>query len=479
MKNTFLAIDLGATSGRSVLGTLHKGKLTMEELTRFPNQIITKENKRYWNLTLLFNEIKKALVECVKKEVVPETIGIDTWGVDFVYFDKEGCVLDNPRSYRDPYSTGMAENYLKEVSQTELYQQTGIQVMDINSLFQLYAAKEENFDAYNKADFLLFMPDALGFLLTGNVAYEYTISSTSQLLNPITQTFAPALLEKVAVQSKLVKGQQNPFGKTVLPGTVLGRLKNSIAEEVGIPQLPIISVAGHDTASAVMAIPALDQNFAYLSSGTWSLLGIEIEQPILNEAAAKENFTNEGGAMGNIRFLKNICGMWLLEECRRIWEQDGHTYTYPEIVELCKKTTSCGSLIYPDDSSFTHPDNMVEAIQAYCRKTKQVVPETDGEIIRVIFESLAQRYRDVIEKLETFAPFKIERLHVIGGGAKNKLLNQWIANAIQRPVFAGPVEGAAMGNLLMQAKALGYIKSGKELREVVQNSTKIEQYNPE
>lgn len=467
----FFAFDLGATSGRSILGTLKDGKLELKELTRFPNKIIRVHDKYYWDIFALFDELKTGLSVIASQNITLDAIGIDTWGVDFVYFGEDGTILSQPRSYRDPYTNGKPEEYFKLLSKKEVYDLTGIQIMNFNSIYQLYAAKCENSSALNAAKDVLFMPDALSYLLTGKKVCEYTIASTSQLLNPRTKNFEAKLFEVMDIDPSIMQ-------PIVMPGEIIGYLTDSIVKECGLNKTPVIAVAGHDTGSAVAAVPAENENFAYLSSGTWSLMGIEVKDAIINEESYELNFTNEGGVDGTTRFLKNITGMWLLEQCRKEWESEGKKYSYPEIVAMSDSVNGFQSLIDPDHPSFANPESMTKAIVDYCVKTKQEVPSTHAEFIRCIFDSLALKYRLVLNSLQKVAPFKIEKLHVIGGGSQNKLLNQFTANSIGIPVVAGPSEATAIGNVMMQAKGVGIVNSLHEMREVIKNSVTPDIYEP-
>ena len=474
MKNTyhFFAFDLGATSGRSIIGTLQDGVLDLKELTRFPNKIIQVNGKYYWNIYSLFEELKRGLQTAQSEGYSLEAIGIDTWGVDFVYVAEDGSFLGLPRSYRDPYTNGIPEEYFKEISRKEVYEATGIQIMNFNSLFQLYAASKENASALQHAKTVLFIPDALSYLLTGKQVCEYSIASTSQILNPRTKQFEASLLKPVGVSSSILL-------PVVFPGKKIGGLTTGVQDECGVGEVPVIAVAGHDTGSAVVSVPAENENFAYLSSGTWSLMGIEVKDPIITEKSFELNFTNEGGVEGTTRFLKNITGMWLLEQCRKEWEAEGTNYTYPEIVKMSESVDGFRFLIDPDHSSFANPTDMVKAIAAFCEKTGQAVPQTHAEFIRCIFDSLALKYKYVLNSLQQLAPFKIEKLHVIGGGSQNKLLNQATANAIGMPVVAGPSEATAIGNIMIQAKGLGLVDSLSEIRSVIRNSFRPEEFLPQ
>ncbi|MDP4238319.1 MAG: rhamnulokinase family protein [Bacteroidota bacterium] len=473
MKNkSFLAFDLGATSGRSILGTLVDGRLQMKELTRFPNQMLQIGNHFHWNIYSLFEHLKAGLVAAKRESVDLVSIGIDTWGVDFALIARDGSILGAPYAYRDPHTVGVAEKYFESVPREKVYDLTGIQVMDFNSLYQLFALKQAGSSLLEAATEMLFMPDALAYLLTGNKVVEYTIASTSQLLNPRTKKIEPLLLEKAGVSPAVL-------GKIVMPGYVVGTLTDALSEESELGKVPVVAVAGHDTASAVAAVPAVNENFAYLSSGTWSLMGIEVQDAIINEETSSLNFTNEGGVEGTTRFLKNITGMWLLEQCLKEWKKEGITYSYEKLVHMAESVPAFQSLIDPDHSSFANPASMTTAISEYCRTTGQSIPSCHAGFVRCIFESLSLKYKSILEKLNSLAPFAIEKLHVIGGGSKNPLLNQWTANAIGIPVVAGPSEATAIGNIMIQAKAAGYVDSLQKMRQIIRESVQLDEFLPE
>ena len=473
MKNkSFLAFDLGATSGRSILGTLDNGRLQMKELTRFPNQMLQIGDHFHWNIYSLFEHFKSALTEVKKEGVEISSIGIDTWGVDFALIAKDGTILGAPYAYRDPHTDGMPEKYFEIVSREKVYGLTGIQVMNFNSLYQLFALKQADSSLLEAATEMLFMPDALAYLLTGNKVVEYTIASTSQLLNPRTKQFETQLLEAAGVSPSIL-------GEIVMPGHRIGTLTDALADESELGKVPVIAVAGHDTASAVAAVPAENENFAYLSSGTWSLMGIEVKDAIINDETYALNFTNEGGIEGTTRFLKNITGMWLLEQCLKEWKKEGITYAYEKLVHMAESAPAFQSLIDSDHPSFANPGSMTKAIVDYCITSGQTAPSTHAEFVRCIFESLSLRYKYVLGKFINLAPFPIEKLHVIGGGSKNPLLNQWTANAIGMPVLAGPSEATAIGNIMIQAKAAGCVDSLTEMRQIIRDSIQIEEFLPE
>jgi len=465
----FLAVDIGATSGRTILGSLKNGKLEIKELTRFANPMIQLNRHFHWNLLSLYEAILDALKKTVHNGIEISSIGIDTWGVDFITIDRNHEILGMPYSYRDPLTVGAPENFFKQVPREELYKATGIQMMNFNTLFQLFALRQIRSTAMKEADKVMFIPDALSFMLTDKVVMEYTIASTGQILNPRTKQPDGMLLSYVGLT-------QNNFGPLVMPGTVVGNLSHSVCHQTGMSPVPVVAVAGHDTASAVISVPATDRNFAYLSSGTWSLMGIEVDEPIINPKTYQLNFTNEGGVGGTIRLLKNICGMWLLEQCLREWDP-GLTYT--DIIDQAMACKPFKHLINPDGEMFVNPQSMTMAISKYCNDTGQDIPRSTGEYVRCIFDSLALRYKQVLENLQSLAPFVINRLHLIGGGSQNRLLNQFTANAIALPVVAGPTEATAIGNVMMQAKALNIVGSLSEIREIVCQSSNPVTYLPE
>lgn len=469
--HSFLAFDLGATSGRAVVGTLSNGKFTMEEIHRFPNSIMELHGRYYWDIYSLYGELKRGLTICAQKGIRPLSIGIDTWGVDFGYIAEDGSILALPRAYRDPYTDGVPEELFSIMPREEVYARTGIQVMYFNSLYQLFAAKKESNSALQNADKILFMPDLLAYMLTGKMVCEYTEASTSQLVNPATKQFDKELAEAVGIDSNILL-------PIVMPGTVVGELTESLAEETGIGRIPVVTVAGHDTASAIAAIPATNNEFAFLSSGTWSLMGIECNAPIITEETTRLNLTNEGGIDGTTCFLNNITGMWLLEQCRKEWEKEGKEYSYPEIISMAESSTPFRSLVNPNDPLFTNPQSMSAAIAGYCRHTGQPVPESHAQIVRCIFESLALCYRATLDNIRNVAPHAIKQLHIIGGGSKNAFMNQLTANAIGIPVVAGPSEATAIGNCMVQARAAGLAGDRWEMRSLIGKAVETTTFNP-
>lgn len=467
----FFAVDLGATSGRTILGTLSDGKMEMKEVTRFANPIIETGGHCYWDIYALYLEIVKGLKKMAQEGVAIESIGIDTWGVDFVMVGKDGAFLRNPYCYRDPHTVGAPEEYFTHIPRERVYELTGIQFMNFNSLFQLSTLHRNHCSALEAADKILFVPDALSYMLTGKMVTEYTIASTSQILNPRTKEMEKELLDVVGVKKE-------QFARFVFPGEKIGTLTPEVQKLTGLGAVPVIAVAGHDTASAVAAVPARNERFAYLSSGTWSLMGIEVKDAIINKDSFEKNFTNEGGIEGTTRFLKNICGMWLLEQCRREWSAAGNDYSYPELIAAAEAAPAFRSIINPDAPCFANPASMIEAIRNYCRLTGQPEPQSHGELTRCIFESLPLRYRQVFGYLQEMAPFPIECLHVIGGGSRNNLLNQNTCNAVGVPVLAGPSEGTAIGNIMIQAKAAGDVSDITAMRALIASSIELGSFTP-
>ena len=471
-KKYYFAVDLGATSGRTIIGSINDGKFDLEEVTRFPNNLIEQGGHFYWDIFALYFEIIKGLKEVAQRGLEITSIGIDTWGVDFVMIGDDGAILRNPRAYRDPITFDAMDDYLKHViSRREVYDVAGIQLMNFNSIFQLYAMRREGNSALKHAQKILFTPDALSWMLTGNEVCEYTIASTSELLDPRTKQLDERLLASLGLT-------RSKFGKMVKPGTLIGVLTDEIQKITGLGAVPVIAVAGHDTASAVAAVPAKDKQFAYLSSGTWSLMGIETKDAIINDLSYERNFTNEGGIEGTTRFLKNICGMWLYERCRKEWPEEVRKLSHPELQGSAMQVEAFHSIINPDDAMFANPASMIEAIQTFCRQTNQPVPESPAEICRCIFDSLALRYKQVFQWLQEFAPFKLDVLHIIGGGSLNKYLNQFTANATGATVLAGPQEGTAIGNIMLQAKAAGVVKDIWEMRQIIANSLELVKFEP-
>ena len=416
----------------------------MEEVYRFPNQILEIGGAYYWNVYGIYEHLLRCLTELARQGVRLDSIGIDTWGVDFGLLAEDGTLLSLPRAYRDPYTVGMPEKVFATVPREELYALTGIQTMDFNSIFQLYAMKETGVSALMHAKRLLFMPDLLTYMLTGNAVCEYTIASTSGMVNPRTRQFEMPLLERLGLRTDILL-------PLVQPGTVVGTLRPAVAKATGIGEVPVVAVAGHDTASAVAAVMGAGSHAAYLSSGTWSLMGIVVEEPILSPRAAELNFTNEGGTEGTTRLLKNITGMWLVEQCRKAWNIAGRDYSYAEMTGMAEWAKGYAGRINPDDPRFANPADMDAEIRQALVEGGYKEPKDDAEMLSCIYHSLADRYKEVLGMLRELAPFEIEQLNIIGGGSANKLLNRWTEEAIGIPVVAGPTEATAIGNLRIQS----------------------------
>lgn len=469
-KKYFFAVDLGATSGRTIIGGLDDDKIVLEELTRFDNNLIEVNGHVYWDIYALYFEIIKGLKKAKQQNICITSIGIDTWGVDFVCVAEDGSI-SQPIAYRDPHTFDAMDDYLENVmSREKVYDVTGIQFLNFNSIFQLYAMKRAGNSALKNAQKILFIPDALSYMLTGNMVCEYTIASTAQLLDPRTKQLDPRLLASLGLN-------QSKFGRMVNPGDLIGTLTPDVQKATGLGPIPVVAVAGHDTGSAIAAVPAANEKFAYLSSGTWSLMGIETKDAIINKVSYDRNFTNEGGIEGTTRFLKNITGMWLYERCRKEWTDAPKSH--PELQAEAMKQPAFQSIIFPDDPMFANPSSMVEAIQEYCRKTNQHVPQGYAEICRCIFDSLALRYREVFTWLKEMADFDIDVLHIIGGGSLNNYLNQFTANSTGVRVLAGPQEGTALGNIMVQAKSAGAVADLWDMRRVIANSLDLKEFIPQ
>lgn len=471
MQKNIIGVDLGATSGRVILARAGDDRLRMEELHRFPNRMREIDGRFYWDIHALYEEILRGLSVAGGRGERIDSIGIDTWGVDFACVDPDGDLLGLPRAYRDPYTDGVPEEFFRTVPRESVYAKTGIQVMNFNSLYQLYALNREHSPALAAAEHVLFMPDALSYLLTGEQVCEYAILSTSQLMNPRTRELDGELLRAAGVDASL-------FARRVMPGERVGVLRDEVARRTGLGRVEVFAVAGHDTASAIAAVPAADERFAYLSSGTWSLMGIELPAPVITEESCAMNFTNEGGVDGTVRFLKNITGMWLLEQCRAVWSRQGREYSYEEIVRMTEGAALSPGVIDPDAAEFAAPTDMPQAIRTWCAAHGVPVPADDAALMRLIFDSLAAKYAEVLGKLRRLAPFEIECLHVIGGGAQNDLLNRMTADAVGIPVVAGPAEATALGNIMVQARAAGVVSSLAEMRRYIGRSIETKTYQP-
>lgn len=471
-KHNFLGFDFGAESGRAILGILQDNKIELKEIHRFPNGMLTLHENYHWNIFRLFEEMKKALKICVSEGLNDiESMGLDTWGVDYALLAKDGSILGVPYAYRDPRTNTAIAELTSIMPKEKIYDLTGIQFMQFNTLFQLYAAQRDKCPLLDIATDLLFIPDIFDYLFTGVKKSEFTFATTSQLFNPIKGDWEPELFKTIGIPIGLMQ-------KIVQPGTVFGQLTPKICSETGMHPIKVVAVASHDTGSAIVSVPAEDENFAYISSGTWSLMGMELKEPHISAKGLSYNFTNEGGVENTYRYLKNIMGLWLIQECRRIWSAKKEI-SYPELVQMAMQAKPFECLINPDDLSFYNPENMPEAIKDYCRKTGQTVPDSEAQITRCIFESLAMKYRLVFDQLKEVSGKPLNKIHIIGGGTKNQLLNQFTANAAGVPVIAGPSEATAIGNIMVQAMGLGYVKSLSEIRQVVRNSFELDTFRPE
>jgi rhamnulokinase len=459
----FLAFDLGAESGRAILGTLTKATLRLDELHRFLNEPVQLPTGLYWDVLRLFHEVRRGLTIAGRERKLPlDGIGVDTWGVDFGLLGSDGALVANPRHYRDPHTNGALERVFAVVPKNRIYEETGLQFLQFNTLFQWHALREAESPALREARRLLFLPDLISYFLTGVQKCEQTIASTSQFYNPRTQRFACGLLERLGLDAGLLP-------EIIPPGTRLGPLLPDVGDATGLPSVPVYATASHDTASAVAAE---GDEWCYISSGTWSLMGVELEQPIINAQALRANFTNEVGAAGRIRFLKNIAGLWLVQECRKAWALEGNAYTYDDLTEMAEKAAPDIARLDPD--AFMEPGDMPKKIAAYCRYTRQPVPKQPGAMVRVILESLAERYAQVLVNLESLTGKHIRVIHIVGGGSRNKLLNRLVAEKTGRTVVAGPTEATAIGNIMVQAIGAGNVKGLEEARAVVRRSFPVE-----
>ncbi|WP_248924248.1 rhamnulokinase [Paenibacillus hamazuiensis] len=466
-----IAFDLGASSGRAILGKLNGSRMETEELHRFPNDPVQVGDRLHWDILRLYHEIKQGLLKAKHAGFEPDSIGIDSWAVDFGMIGANGELLANPYHYRDRHTDGMMEKLFAEVPESEVFARTGIQFLPFNTIYQLYALKRADSPLLRPDAKFLMIPDLLRYFLTGEVFNEFSNATTTQLFNPLTGGWDAELIGKLGLSPSW-------FGQVLQPGSAAGHIRASVSEELGIGAIPVYAVAEHDTGSAVAAVPALDRSFAYLSCGTWSLLGTEVDNPVMGEDALKFNFTNEGGVAGTYRLLKNIMGLWILQESRREWERAGVSYSFPELVKLAEGAKPFSLLFDPDDPIFLHPGDMPARIREYAQRTGQKAPEDAGGFVRSIMESLAFKYRYVLELTEKLSGKTFGGLHMVGGGIHNTLLCQWTANAIGKPVWAGPAEGSAIGNLAVQWIARGEFKDIWEARRAIRESFPVTVYEP-
>lgn len=470
MTKRVLAFDFGASSGRAIIGCFDGDKITLEEVHRFSNDPVSVGGTVYWDVLRLFYEIKQGIVKA-KIAGGFDSIGIDTWGVDFGLIDSEGKLMENPVHYRDTRTAGLVDESFKTMPKEKLYGITGIQFMELNTLFQLISLKKYRPWMLERADKMLFMPDLLAYMLTGKMCAEYSIASTSQLIDLETKSWSEEILDAFGIKKSL-------FAPLVKPGTVLGELSKEICEECGVDPVPVISVCGHDTQSAITSVPCEDGNFAFLSSGTWSLFGTELDKPIVNETSMNINITNEGGFDGSTGFLKNIIGLWLIQESRRQWKREGEEYSYADLEKLALAAEPFRCFIDPDAPEFVPHGNIPERVREFCRRTGQHVPQTVGEVMRCIYESLAMKYRLTFEKLRECTKRDYPVIHVIGGGTKDGLLCQMTANSCDRTVKAGPIEATVMGNVAVQLMSDGSVENIGQARKIVADSSELKTYEP-
>lgn len=470
MTKRVLAFDFGASSGRAIIGCFDGDKITLEEVHRFSNDPVSVGGTVYWDVLRLFYEIKQGIIKA-KIAGGFDSIGIDTWGVDFGLIDSEGKLMENPVHYRDVRTVGLVDEAFKTMPKEKLYGITGIQFMELNTLFQLISLKKYRPWMLERADKMLFMPDLFGYMLTGKMCAEYSIASTSQLIDLDKKTWSREILDAFGIKESV-------FAPLVQPGTVLGELSKEVCEECGVAPVPVISVCGHDTQSAITSVPCEDGDFAFLSSGTWSLFGTELDKPIVNETSMNINITNEGGFDGSTGFLKNIIGLWLIQESRRQWKREGKEYSYADLEKLALAAEPFKCFIDPDAPEFVPHGNIPERVREFCRKTGQYVPETVGEIMRCIYESLAMKYRLTFEKLRECTERDYPVIHVIGGGTKDGLLCQMTANSCDRTVKAGPIEATVMGNVAVQLMSDGSVKNIGQARKIVADSSELKTFEP-
>ncbi|EMI22856.1 rhamnulokinase [Rhodopirellula maiorica SM1] len=472
MEKHYIACDLGAESGRVILGTLRDGRLTLEEIHRFANGATKIQNSLRWNIIRIFDELKQGLRMVADRGVAASGMSVDSWGVDYVLLNDRQPMLGLPYQYRDARTEPTYAAALENPGRETIFAETGIQFMAINTLYHLIADVKENSDLLQIADQFLNIADYLNFLFCGVGRAEVSLASTTQLYNPTTGQWSAELIRQFALPEKI-------FPPIVASGTRLGPLLSELCDETGLPAVEVIATCSHDTGAAVAAVPAEGDDWAYLSSGTWSLIGVELPDPRINNDVLAENFTNEAGLNGTTRFLKNIVGLWLLQESRRSWSRQGQTLDYAEINQLAEQAEPFRSLINPDDPRFMSPADMPTAIDSYCQETNQPIPETPGQYARCILESLALLYGRTLDTVQRLTGRQISKLHIVGGGSQSTLLNQLAANATGRTVYAGPVEATAIGNVLIQAMAMGDLESLSELRRVVRDSFSIATYEPE
>jgi rhamnulokinase len=469
----FLAIDLGASNGRVFLGLWDGNRFSLEELHRFPNGPVTVFGHQHWDVLRLWSEIKRGIERYTRQSGTPPAgLGVDTWGVDFALLDAQGNLLSNPYHYRDPRTSGMTELLFRRIPRRRVFEQTGIQVMRYNTLYQLFSMIHNRDPRLQAAQTLLMMADLFHYWLTGRKASEFTGASTSQMFDVQRKTWAVEMLAQLEIPERLLP-------EIVQPGTVLGSLSDGLEAEFGLREpASVIAAGSHDTASAIAAIPDLDAESAYICSGTWSLMGAEIERPLVNGQAFALNFTNEGGVGNRLNLLKNLTGLWLLQESLRCWQREGHDYTWDALLSLGEEAQRFRSFIHPDAPEFLNPGHMVDAIRNFCRRTGQPEPNGVGALVRCCLESLALNYRRVLDELETLTGRRVKTIRIVGGGSRNHLLCQFTADACRRPVVAGPVEATALGNVLLQAVATGHLLDISSGREAIATSVSPRRFEP-
>ncbi len=472
-RGNYIAVDLGAESGRVMLGTIVAGKLALQEVHRFSNGPIDVKGTLRWDFDRLLTEIKKGIGQAVQQaDGEIRGIGVDTWGVDFGLIDANGQLIEPPYHYRDSRTNGMMDKTFERMPKRDVYQSTGIQFMQLNSLYQLLAMRLAGSPALDETDKLIFIADLISYFLCGKVFGEYTLASTSQMMDMTTGKWSGPIFEKLDLPIGIMP-------EIVMPGTVVGELTDAVATEIGCPKIPVIAIGAHDTASAVLGVPGAGSNWAYLSSGTWSLMGVELSRAIVDDKSFQYEFTNEGGVENTIRLLKNIMGLWLVQECKRQWQREGQDLSYSELAEMAGKAKPFHGLIDCDCSDFLAPGDMTTRINQHLTETGQTPTDDKGQMVRLILESLALKYRHTIEAIEDVTGTEIDVLHIVGGGIQNELLCQFAANATGKKVVTGPIEATASGNILMQAKAAGQIQSIAEARQVVRDSFTLKEYEPQ
>lgn len=466
-----LAFDLGASSGRGIIATLDGGKITLDEIHRFENDGVNVRGTLYWDIIYLFNQIKQGIVNA-RLAGGFDCIGIDTWGVDFGIIDESGSLVSNPVHYRDTRTDNIPEEVFEEISKDAVYEKTGLQILNFNTLFQMYYMAKYKKKTLSLADKMLFIPDLLNYFLTGEKKIEYTIASTSQMINPYTRDWDKELLEKLNIPTDILCD-------IVAPGTIIGKVSDDVCKELSIEPTDVVAVGSHDTASAVVSVPTTDDDFVYISCGTWSLFGTELDEPLICPEGLASSYTNEGGYDGKIRYLTNIMGLWLIQEARRAWKKQGNELSFPEIVKAAEACEPFKCFVDPDYAEFAKPGDMPGKIQRYCEATGQYVPQTIGEIARCIYESLALKYRYAFDNLKVLTKKDYQSINILGGGANAANLCQMTANACGVTVNAGPVEATAIGNIAVQLMATGDIKDIKEARAIIRDSFDVKSYAPQ